>query len=89
VSLIRAVHNGVDFVDHRFFQPGLYVCRLLCFAFNDYLIVTHENRHCFRTLAPAFPQQGQRQLQAISPGSLDRSIEAVGQLLNIRTTPAE
>src|SRR5215213_8672315 len=82
VSLIRAVQNGVHAVDHRFLQPGHYVCRLLCFALDNHLIVANEHWHSLWALAPVFPQQeGQRQLQAVGSGPLDRCVKAVGQLL--------
>src|SRR5829696_369140 len=88
VSLISAVHNGVHSIDHRFLQPGLHVCRLLCFAFNDHLIVAHENRHGVRTLVSTLPQEGQCQLQAVGSGALDRRVEAVGQPLDIHAAPS-
>src|SRR5688572_658833 len=42
-----------------------------------------DDWHGPRTLGSLFPQQSQRQLQTVGSCPLDRSIEAVGQLLDI------
>jgi hypothetical protein len=69
--IARAVHNGVHSFDHRLLQPRLCVRRLFCVALNNYLVVANKDWHNPRTLVPAFPQEGQRQLQAVGSGSFE------------------
>src|SRR5215203_7088468 len=84
----RAINDGVHPFDHHPLQPSLYVCRLLCFALDDHLIVADEDWHGPWTFVPTLPQQGQRQLQAVGSGSLDRCVEAVCQPLHVHPPPA-
>src|SRR5215208_1339992 len=86
--LTCAVQNCVHPFNHRLLYPGLYIRCLLSVALDDYLVVAGEDRHGPRALAPTLPQQGQRQLQTIGSGTLDRSVEAVGQPLNVLAAPA-
>jgi hypothetical protein len=61
---------------------------LLYIAFDDHLVVTDEDRYCAGTFAPLLPQKHQRKLQTIGSGTLDRSVETVGQLLDVHAAPA-
>ncbi len=83
VYLVRAVQNCLHPFDHRLLQPSLCVRCLLCVALNDYLVVCHKDRCGTGTLVPTLPQKRQRQLQSVSCGPLDRSVEAVGQPLDV------
>jgi hypothetical protein len=88
VYLVRTVQNCLYPFGHRLLQPGLCVRRLFCITLDDHLVVTNEYWHGPWTLVPTIPQQGQRQLQTIGSGTLDRSVEAVGQPLNVLAAPA-
>jgi hypothetical protein len=75
--LAWAFHNSIHPLDHRVLQPSLRFFRKPCIALHDHLIVADEHRHGPWALASTFPQEGQRELQTISCGSLDRRVEAV------------
>ena|SRR5215217_1607237 len=64
---------SVHSIDHSFLEPYLSLLRLIGVALDDHLVVANENRHGPWMLASAFPQQHQRQLQAVGCGSLDGS----------------
>jgi hypothetical protein len=86
--LAGAVQNCLHPFDHRLLQPGLCGRRLLRVALDNHLVVTDEYRLGPWTLFPTLPQKCQRQLQAIGSGSLDRTVDTVGQLLDVFTAPA-
>src|SRR5918995_2104526 len=86
--LSRAVQDYVHPFDHRLLQPDLCGGCLLCVALNDHLVMADEDRHGSGTLASALPQQGQRQLQTVGSGTLDRGVEAVGYLSGVHAAPA-
>jgi len=88
VYLIRTVYDGIHSFDHRLLQPALGLFALVLVALEDYLVVTDKHRHGSWTLVPALPQEGQRQLQAVSSSTLDRRVESVGQLLDVRAASA-
>jgi hypothetical protein len=88
VYLVRAVQDCLHPFDHRLLQPALGLFALILAAMDDHLVVANKDRHSPRTLVSTLPQQGQRQLQAIGCGSLDRRVEAVGQLLDVRAASA-
>src|SRR5215216_1219609 len=88
VYLVRAVQNCLHPFDHRLLQPSLCVCGLLCVALDNHLVVTDKDWHSTWALAPTLPQKRQCQLQAVCSGSLDGSVEAVGQPLDVHAAPA-
>src|SRR5215208_2885300 len=88
IYLTRLVHDDVHPFDHRLLQPLLRLLGLVGVTLDDHLIVADKHRDGPGALAPSLPKGGERQLQTIICSSLDRSVEAVCQPVDVHTTSA-
>jgi hypothetical protein len=88
LCLARAVYNGVHPVNHRLLQPALGLFSSILVALDDHLVVAHQDWHGSQKLASTLPQESQRKLQTIGSGTLNRSVEAVRQPLDVHAASA-